>query len=181
MTEEGFDLSRPGYALATLLAVPLLCTALSARRWAGYEPAQVPLLGTVGRARGTVAAPGTSVAAARTAVIPTAPGVPAGVPVGAPIGGAGDVPTEAVPTQPVPVTGGDEPTMITVPVSEGGPAEGDEPTVIAAAGDGGVGDVEDEPTVADFRRGRPRRERRQRETSRRRSSWWTRPAKRRRP
>ncbi|MCA2215599.1 hypothetical protein [Jidongwangia harbinensis] len=69
VTREGFDLSRPGYALAVLLAVPLLCTALSARRWARYEPPELPLIGTLGRARGKAAVAGTPIAAERTTLI----------------------------------------------------------------------------------------------------------------
>ncbi|WP_127499597.1 hypothetical protein [Actinoplanes solisilvae] len=34
VAKEGFDLSRPGYGLALLLALPLICVALSPRRWA---------------------------------------------------------------------------------------------------------------------------------------------------
>jgi hypothetical protein len=33
VTKDGFDLILPAYGLAALLAVPLLCTTLSARRW----------------------------------------------------------------------------------------------------------------------------------------------------
>jgi len=52
VAKEGFDLSRPGYGLAAMLALPLLCLMLSARRWARYEPPVLPLIGQVGRARG---------------------------------------------------------------------------------------------------------------------------------
>lgn len=65
----GLDLSRPGYALAAILALPLLSTALSARRWASYEPPQIPIIGTIGRARGRAAAPGSPMASEPTAVI----------------------------------------------------------------------------------------------------------------
>ncbi|UQU63944.1 hypothetical protein COUCH_34030 [Couchioplanes caeruleus] len=74
VTKDGFNVSTPGYGLALLLAVPLLCTALSARRWAGYEPPQVVFIGTLGRARGSAAAPGTPMASERTAVFGTAAG-----------------------------------------------------------------------------------------------------------
>ena len=57
VSKDGFDLSLPGYGLALLLAVPMFCTALSARRWAKYEPPVLPLIGPLGRARG--AAPAT--------------------------------------------------------------------------------------------------------------------------
>ncbi|MCY1142923.1 hypothetical protein OWR29_33435 [Actinoplanes sp. Pm04-4] len=57
VAKDGFDISRPGYGLAALLALPLICTALSARRWARYEPPVLPLIGQLGRARGHVAMP----------------------------------------------------------------------------------------------------------------------------
>ena len=54
VASDGFNLSTPGYGLAVLLAVPLLATALSARRWRGFEPPEilfVPLRGhTLGHA-----------------------------------------------------------------------------------------------------------------------------------
>ncbi|WP_250038459.1 hypothetical protein [Paractinoplanes maris] len=49
VAKDGFDISRPGYGLAALLALPLICTALSARRWARYEPPVLPLIGRLGR------------------------------------------------------------------------------------------------------------------------------------
>jgi hypothetical protein len=52
VAKDGFDLRLPGYGLAVALAVPLLCTALSTRRWARYEPPVLPLIGTLGRGRG---------------------------------------------------------------------------------------------------------------------------------
>ncbi|MEV6598130.1 hypothetical protein AB0M36_14795 [Actinoplanes sp. NPDC051346] len=58
ITKDGFNVSTPGYGLVLLLAVPLVGTALSARRWAGYEPPQVVLVGTIGRARGAAPVPG---------------------------------------------------------------------------------------------------------------------------
>ncbi len=70
LTKDSFDLSRPGYGLAALLAVPLICTALSARRWEKYEPPVLPIIGVVGRPRGKAAAPGTTIAALATQVIP---------------------------------------------------------------------------------------------------------------
>ena len=39
VSKEGFDLTLPAYGLAVLLAVPLLCTALSARRWREHDHA----------------------------------------------------------------------------------------------------------------------------------------------
>ncbi|MFI7598682.1 hypothetical protein [Actinoplanes sp. NPDC049681] len=68
VTKDGFNISTPGYGLAVLLAVPLVCTALSARRWAGYEPPQVILIGTLGRAHGAASAPGMPMAAEPTTV-----------------------------------------------------------------------------------------------------------------
>lgn len=76
VTKDGFNVSTPGYGLALLLAVPLVCTALSARRWAGYEPPQVVLIGTLGRARGAATAPGIPMAAEPTTVFAPAPPVP---------------------------------------------------------------------------------------------------------
>lgn len=69
VAKDGFDLSRPGYGLAAILAVPLICTALSARRWAKYEPPVLPLIGQIGRARGAAPAQGTPLAIERTTVI----------------------------------------------------------------------------------------------------------------
>jgi hypothetical protein len=70
VASDGFDLSTPGYGLAVLLAVPLLGTALSARRWRGFEPPEILFVGTIGRARGAAAVAGTPIASERTAVIP---------------------------------------------------------------------------------------------------------------
>ncbi|MFI1990077.1 hypothetical protein [Actinoplanes sp. NPDC020271] len=73
VVKDGFDLSRPGYGLAALLAVPLLCTALSARRWARYEPPVLPIIGEIGRFRGSAkVAPGANVAAVETTMFRTA-------------------------------------------------------------------------------------------------------------
>ncbi|GAA3347706.1 hypothetical protein GCM10020358_63500 [Amorphoplanes nipponensis] len=70
VASDGFDLSTPGYGLAVLLAVPLVATALSARRWRGFEPPEILFVGTIGRARGAAAVAGTPMASERTAVIP---------------------------------------------------------------------------------------------------------------
>lgn len=70
VAKEGFDVSTPGYGLAVLLAVPLLCTALSARRWRAYEPPQILLIGTIGGARGAARVASTPMAAEPTSVIP---------------------------------------------------------------------------------------------------------------
>jgi hypothetical protein len=90
VAKEGFDLSRPGYGLAALLAVPLLCTALSAKRWEQYVPPQLPLIGTLGRARGAAAVAGTPVSAVDTAVIEVPPNTDAAdatqvIPTGRPV------------------------------------------------------------------------------------------------
>ncbi|SDT70031.1 hypothetical protein [Actinoplanes derwentensis] len=77
VAKEGFDLSRPGYGLAALLAVPLMTTALSARRWARYEPPVLPIIGEIGRFRGAAKAPGIPVAIEQTTVIrPATTGFP---------------------------------------------------------------------------------------------------------
>ena len=73
VAKDGFDLSRPGYGLAAILAVPLICTALSARRWAKYEPPVLPLIGPIGRARGAAAPQGMPLSIAQTTVIGTVP------------------------------------------------------------------------------------------------------------
>ena len=70
VTKAGFNLSTPGYGLVVLLAMPLLCTALSARRWRAFEPPEILLIGTIGRARGAAQVAGTPMASERTTVIP---------------------------------------------------------------------------------------------------------------
>jgi len=83
VAKDGFDLSRPGYGLAGLLAIPLLGTALSARRWARYEPPVLPIIGEIGRFRGAAKVAGTPVAAEQTTVIrpaTTPPGLAPAVP-----------------------------------------------------------------------------------------------------
>ncbi|HWS31649.1 MAG TPA: hypothetical protein VN408_02785, partial [Actinoplanes sp.] len=78
VAKDGFDLSRPAYGLAALLSIPLLCTALSARRWARYEPPVLPIIGEIGRFRGAAKAPGIPVAVEQTTIIRTpGPVVPA--------------------------------------------------------------------------------------------------------
>ncbi|GAA4597957.1 hypothetical protein BJY16_002540 [Actinoplanes octamycinicus] len=90
VVKTDFDLSRPGYGLAALLAVPLLCTALSARRWARYEPPVLPIIGEIGRFRGSAKVAGETVAAAETTVLRTAQPMPSRRPAD---------PTVAIPTQ----------------------------------------------------------------------------------
>jgi hypothetical protein len=70
VVKDGFDLSRPGYGLAALLSVPMILTVLSVRRWRGYEPLVLPLIGQIGRA----AAPGIPMARMETAVLPVSDG-----------------------------------------------------------------------------------------------------------
>jgi hypothetical protein len=70
ITKDGFDLSTPGHGLTLLLAVPLVCTALSARRWAAYEPPRLVFLGTLGRASGQARSYGLPVADEPTMVLP---------------------------------------------------------------------------------------------------------------
>jgi hypothetical protein len=76
VVKDGFDLSRPGYGLAALLAVPLLCTALSARRWARYEPPVLPIIGEIGRFRGSARVAGDTMASVETTVLQTRQPVP---------------------------------------------------------------------------------------------------------
>ncbi|WP_203842673.1 hypothetical protein [Winogradskya humida] len=70
IAKDGFNLSTPGYGLVMLLAVPLICTALSSRRWAAYEPPQIVFLGTVGRARGAARPYGPPIASELTTALP---------------------------------------------------------------------------------------------------------------
>lgn len=152
ITKEGFDLSRPGYALAALLAVPMLCTALSARRWSRFEPVQVPLIGTLGRARGTVAAPGSTVASERTAVISTADPTevmtlsppmpaPAGQVTPSPLRPSADAQPSGAQEHPA-----EELTAIVVPAPA--PAPADAPTVAVAKADETMAVTKaDEPTA----------------------------------
>ncbi|HET6531156.1 MAG TPA: hypothetical protein VFH03_11175, partial [Actinoplanes sp.] len=148
VTRDGFDLSRPGYALGLVLAVPLLATALNVRRWRGYEPSQLPLIGTLDRARGAAAAPGMPVAEEPTAAFSRAG-------IAAPVSAPPEPPIEAVPTEPLePAPAGSvsaEPgaagprSSVLVPVA----AAGDEPTVVTGADDQPtvVAGTDGEPTV----------------------------------
>ncbi|BBH66223.1 hypothetical protein ACTI_29080 [Actinoplanes sp. OR16] len=70
ISKDTFDLSRPGYGLAALLAIPLIGTALSARRWARYEPPVLPIIGEIGRFRGKASVAGAApLSIAETTVI----------------------------------------------------------------------------------------------------------------
>jgi hypothetical protein len=141
VASDGFDLSTPGYGLVVLLAVPLLCVALSARRWRAYEPPEILLLGTIGRAHGAAPVAGTPMASERTTVIPqqrqaaertavipqqrqaaeTTQIVPPARPVGRPFDD-GDEKTTVMqlgrPPAPGPGAEGDEPTRIVPPAAE---------------------------------------------------------------
>ncbi|XVU26497.1 hypothetical protein ACQPZJ_05430 [Actinoplanes sp. CA-054009] len=72
VAKDGFDLSRPAYGLAAMLAIPLVCTALSARRWERYEPPVLPLIGQIGRFRAAVPAPTVPAAVLETTVLRSA-------------------------------------------------------------------------------------------------------------
>ena len=174
VTKPGFDLSRPGYGLAALLAVPLLSTALSARRWERYEPPQLPLIGTLGRPRGAAAVAGTPVAAVTTQIL-ALPGVGAepadatqvirssgpadAEPVDAaltqaiPVGPVDAALTQAIPVGPVdagPAVTAEEPTIVGIFAEE--PTEvrpSDEPTEVRASEEPTeVGGSEDVPAAA---------------------------------
>ncbi|GAA4923888.1 hypothetical protein GCM10025331_03530 [Actinoplanes utahensis] len=124
VAKDGFDLSRPGYGLAGLLAIPLLGTALSARRWARYEPPVLPIIGEIGRFRGAAKVAGTPVAAEQTTVIRPATTPPAVVPPSAD-------PTVALPSI-------NRPATVTPPPAKPATAPPAQPTAPAPA----------EPTVA---------------------------------
>jgi len=155
LSKETFNLSLPGYGLALVLAVPMICTVLSARRWARYEPPVLPVIGTLGRARGAAAAPGIPISASETAVLtPRAPEQPTQV-----IGLAGaEQPTEAVPLPAValPVAasqgdGGEATTLLpTGPAllrPAGGSDDGEPTTVISRRTEPAATAGEDEPTT----------------------------------
>ena len=146
VTGDGFDVSTPGYGLAVLLAVPLLCVALSARRWRGFEPPEILLIGTIGRARGAAQVAGTPMASERTTVIPQQRQAPE---FGAPSADATQIVPPVRPAGGPPADDGDERTTV---LRLGRPPEpdpgqrtdGDEPTEIAspaAAAEQATGDV----------------------------------------
>ncbi|SNR59548.1 hypothetical protein [Actinoplanes regularis] len=131
VVKDNFDLSRPGYGLAALLAVPLLCTALSARRWARYEPPVLPIIGEIGRFRGSAKVAGVTMAAAETTVLPAARGFqrPADPTVAIPSAAAADKtqvlrtpPAAAIPTQPAAAKADPEPKTVAIPAQ---PAKAD--------------------------------------------------------
>jgi hypothetical protein len=110
VSKNGFDLSRPGYGLALLLAVPMICTALSARRWAKYEPPVLPLIGALGRARGAAPVAGIPISVTETAILNARAPAPATEVIRLP---AAEPPTEAVPTERVTLPdNGDEATTL---------------------------------------------------------------------
>ncbi|MDT5030999.1 MAG: hypothetical protein QOC94_1170, partial [Actinoplanes sp.] len=71
LSKDGFNLSLPGYGVALVLSVPMICTALSAQRWAGYEPPVLPVIGALSRLWGSAAVAGEPIAAAQTSVFRT--------------------------------------------------------------------------------------------------------------
>ncbi|MCU7725374.1 hypothetical protein ODJ79_16735 [Actinoplanes sp. KI2] len=142
VVKEGFDLSRPGYGLAAILAVPLICTALSARRWAKYEPPVLPLIGPIGRAHGAAPAYGMPLSIAQTTVIgvghgvtdpdpttalrlPSADSTTAVVPGAAMVPGA-TVPGAAMVPGPAMVSGL---AMVSAPAAVSGPVVDEDPTI----------------------------------------------------
>ncbi|MEV4350637.1 hypothetical protein AB0J83_39775 [Actinoplanes sp. NPDC049596] len=140
VAKEGFDLSRPGYGLAAMLAVPLICTALSARRWARYEPPVLPLIGQIGRFRGAAPAPTTPAAVLETTVLPTSH----------PTGGSDPTTVLRLPSTaadptivvPPPHSSNDDPTVAfrpEEPTTASVSAPSDEPTAASPS--------DDEPTV----------------------------------
>ncbi|MEU4218580.1 hypothetical protein [Actinoplanes sp. NPDC026623] len=175
VAKDGFDVSTPGYGLAVLLAVPLLCTALSARRWRAYEPPEILLIGTIGRARGAARVAGTPMASETTSIIPQQR-----QPMRTPATDTTQLVVQADRTVIVPTGGephttvlpvdddGDEKTTVirigtqpeapaTVPTTAAAPTQADEATVVSAAtlrGDDEPTEVsgaelrgDDEPTV----------------------------------
>jgi len=117
LSKEGFDLSLPGYGLAVVLAVPMICTALSARRWARYEPPVLPLIGTLGRARVV----GTPIAVSETTLLNARMPVPE-PPTQALVLPSAEPPTDAVPTQALGMPGAEPPTDAMLTQALGMPA-----------------------------------------------------------
>ena len=151
--KEGFDLSRPGYGLAALLAVPMICTALSSRRWQRYEPPQILLLGTWGRPRGTAAVAGTPVSAMTTQVV-VRPGVDRDAVDATQAMAVGR--TSEDPTETVSRTSPDEPTVGVMPdertevIASEEPTDAgksDEPTEVAGSEEPTAASQPDEPAV----------------------------------
>ncbi len=148
VVKDGFDLSRPGYGLAALLAVPLLCTALSARRWARYEPPVLPIIGEIGRFRGSAkVAAGANVAAVettvfrttqqaeRTQVLPTPPGRTVTLPAATPAPAERTVPLPAATPAPAAgplVAAASDDTTTVFPATKPPAADSDATTVLAA-------------------------------------------------
>jgi hypothetical protein len=113
VAKDGFDVSMPGYGLAVLLAVPLLATALNARRWRAFQPPEIVLFGTIGQAHGAAPVAGTPMASERTTVIPHQRHEPAFVPgFGGPPADTTQVVGPGQPTVTLPVDDGDEKTTV---------------------------------------------------------------------
>ncbi|MFC7531390.1 hypothetical protein [Actinoplanes sp. GCM10030250] len=127
VAKEGFDLSRPGYGLAGLLAIPLLGTALSARRWARYEPPVLPIIGEIGRFRGSAKVAGIPASIAETTVFRAGTGHPAAdltVPLGTPAAADRTVAMPAMPaasadrTVAMPIAAADRTVALPVAVAD---------------------------------------------------------------
>lgn len=121
VTKSGFDLPLPAEGLAALLAVPLLCTALSARRWRASRPAAPDDPGTFvwpfarPAHTGTLVVPGvTGVATADATQVLPQPPVPT---------------TPAADTEPVTVAAATPPVA-----ADTQPLSGDRTQVVAGAG-----------------------------------------------
>jgi hypothetical protein len=164
IASDGFDVSTPGYGLAVLLAVPLLATTLSARRWRGFAPPELLLLGTIGRASGAAQVAGTPMAAERTAAIPQQRQGPGFVPgFGAPSAdatqylGGGDERTAVVPPPRDPADDGDEKTTVMQlgrpaparPVTQPERQEAEDATEILGADDPRTEDLTKDETTRD--------------------------------
>jgi hypothetical protein len=137
VSKAGFDLSVPGYGLAVLLAVPLICTALSSRRWERYEPPQLPLIGTIGKPFGMARPAGLSMAVMETAVMQT-----------------NESPDETVVMRPSPASPVSPVSPVSSPASPSSPPSppsppSDEPTVVAVLEDERVTEAVDQPGAAE--------------------------------
>ncbi|MFG1990144.1 hypothetical protein ACGFJ7_09220 [Actinoplanes sp. NPDC048988] len=146
VAKEGFDLSRPGYGLAAMLAIPLLCTALSARRWERYEPPVLPLIGQIGRFRGAAPAPSTPAAILETTVIrPPSDPDPTTVLRLTPKPTSTDSTTAVVVPGSDPTVAGSPPNAPTAATS---PLPNNEPTAATTHGEPTAVIASDEPTAA---------------------------------
>ena len=114
------DLSAPGHGLAAFLSVPLIATALSARRWQRIRRPRIPVIGASEAARGTARPAGTPVGVLETAIIERPSAADTTIVVKPAETGA-EPPTEAIPTmESPPVPDGTEPAMASFVVSASG-------------------------------------------------------------